>query len=468
MSFLNDHGLKTQWEEIQSSIAKALQFKVTKVEGKGLSTNDYTNEDKETLAELVKISSKSVSSVNGQIPDENGNIELEITKSGVPYQQLVTDADGNTVWEDRIFYSEGVTYNQCIIYTYSDVTISDSSSYISLEEHREGDIQHGMPYKIQIADVKTENDNGEYLWNTYYATARVLIESMNISIAVYDDTGNYLFAIVKAGSNNWDGCTVENIYIKDLPGGDYRIAVFEGFESYVTIPDKYIPPTIIRSWDINQYNSTLKNITTDDAGKILSVDSGGKWAVTEMPPDSWNDLTDKPFGIETSISWSEKKTVNTGVTTYFSFDGSVIKGYFDDIPFEFKSASTGGYVYYGKEEYDNGLYDFYFGRHVTGDPCGVMLRESGEHIIVYQTGDTSTTVNKIPDLYLPNNIMYVNNDKPNEQVVMASTTGGSVTDFYYNSTEVPIDVLYMKSAGGKMFRVIVSDDGTLSATEVTE
>ena len=58
------------------AIAKELQKKVDKVEGKGLSTNDYTNEDKEqvervrngsvvvdnTLSELDKTSNKPVNS----------------------------------------------------------------------------------------------------------------------------------------------------------------------------------------------------------------------------------------------------------------------------------------------------------------------------------------------------------------------------------------------------------------------
>ena len=48
MAFLDEYGLTQLW----TNILLKLSTKVEKVEGKGLSTNDFTNEEKEKLANL--------------------------------------------------------------------------------------------------------------------------------------------------------------------------------------------------------------------------------------------------------------------------------------------------------------------------------------------------------------------------------------------------------------------------------
>ena len=49
MAFLDNEGLRHLWGHITSKLSN----KVDKVEGKGLSTNDYTTEEKEKLATLA-------------------------------------------------------------------------------------------------------------------------------------------------------------------------------------------------------------------------------------------------------------------------------------------------------------------------------------------------------------------------------------------------------------------------------
>lgn len=49
MAFLDNEGLERLWDNIIRKLAK----KVDKVEGKSLSTNDYTTEEKNKLAEMV-------------------------------------------------------------------------------------------------------------------------------------------------------------------------------------------------------------------------------------------------------------------------------------------------------------------------------------------------------------------------------------------------------------------------------
>ena len=52
MDYLDKNGLLYVWQKIKTYVAGLLTGKVDKVEGKGLSTNDYTTSEKEKLAGL--------------------------------------------------------------------------------------------------------------------------------------------------------------------------------------------------------------------------------------------------------------------------------------------------------------------------------------------------------------------------------------------------------------------------------
>ena len=56
MSFLDNKGLERLWLHITSK----LSTKVDKIEGKGLSTSDYTPEEKAKLATIVEGANKTV------------------------------------------------------------------------------------------------------------------------------------------------------------------------------------------------------------------------------------------------------------------------------------------------------------------------------------------------------------------------------------------------------------------------
>lgn len=63
-------------------LKRLIDKKIDKVDGKGLSTNDYTNEEKDKLGNVSNV-----------LDNEN------------PNQVLVTDVDGNTVWVEKPFWS---------------------------------------------------------------------------------------------------------------------------------------------------------------------------------------------------------------------------------------------------------------------------------------------------------------------------------------------------------------------------
>jgi len=84
----NTRAIQENTRAIQSEYERATQVeagKVDKIEGKGLSTNDYTDEDKRTVTNLKN----SVTSVNDVKPDENGNVFLE----KVPFADNIYSSD---------------------------------------------------------------------------------------------------------------------------------------------------------------------------------------------------------------------------------------------------------------------------------------------------------------------------------------------------------------------------------------
>ena len=92
MALLDKTGVERLWLHVVSNLNK----KVDKIEGKGLSTNDYTTEEKNQLATLGSLIGDT--SVSEQINEALNNM------GGEPFKQLVTDKDGKAVWEERLAY----------------------------------------------------------------------------------------------------------------------------------------------------------------------------------------------------------------------------------------------------------------------------------------------------------------------------------------------------------------------------
>ena len=78
MNFLDELGLEELWRNIISKLSK----KVDKENGKGLSSNDFTTEEKEKLARLqetVQIDIDSALSTTSENPVQNKIISAAIT-----------------------------------------------------------------------------------------------------------------------------------------------------------------------------------------------------------------------------------------------------------------------------------------------------------------------------------------------------------------------------------------------------
>jgi len=84
----------------QAQVAEELQKKIDFVEGKSLSTNDYTDEDKAKLESLSTEIDTGVMTVNELSPDEDGNITIDTTPISV-FEAHATDKDIHLQEEQR-------------------------------------------------------------------------------------------------------------------------------------------------------------------------------------------------------------------------------------------------------------------------------------------------------------------------------------------------------------------------------
>ncbi len=95
-NFLNKSGLAYFWEKIQKSINKAVSYKVDKVDGKGLSTNDYTDE---AAAKVEKIDALE-QAVTDRLPyATEDDIIAMLAETGAPMG--VSDADGSVFTDEN-------------------------------------------------------------------------------------------------------------------------------------------------------------------------------------------------------------------------------------------------------------------------------------------------------------------------------------------------------------------------------
>jgi len=89
-NYLDSDGVLYLWQKIKAKITDAIKNKVDKVDGKGLSTNDYTTAEKTKLAGIVDGANKYVH------PTSSGN--KHIPSGGSSGQILRWGADGTAVW----------------------------------------------------------------------------------------------------------------------------------------------------------------------------------------------------------------------------------------------------------------------------------------------------------------------------------------------------------------------------------
>ncbi|MGN1480301.1 hypothetical protein [Porcipelethomonas sp.] len=127
--YLDSNGLLYLWSKITSAISNAVSVKVNKEDGKELSSNDYTDEEKAKLADLKKITVDSEIDVESLNPVENkavsAALETKADKSLIGSANGIAslDADGKVPSSQLPSYVDDVVEG----YYYSNNFYTDSS-----------------------------------------------------------------------------------------------------------------------------------------------------------------------------------------------------------------------------------------------------------------------------------------------------------------------------------------------------
>ena len=175
--FVDENGLLYFWQGLKSRLAA----KVDKVDGKGLSTNDYTDTEKTKLAGVAENANNythpsytahetglykvSVDS-SGHIASVTDVVKADITALGIPgeaggsYSNATSSADGLMSKEDKAALDTLVTNSS------SYVTSSDLSTAISNAGHMTKQIVETLPAAASASEtviylvLKSSGDSG--------------------------------------------------------------------------------------------------------------------------------------------------------------------------------------------------------------------------------------------------------------------------------------------------------------------
>lgn len=213
-----------------------------------------------------------VKTVNGQSPDENGNVEVE--------------TGGVTSWndlEDKPFGDGPNSWTETAMLSIDSATQADDGSYIATVPLTFKP-KNGVMYRIDLIDK---------MWN-YTAISHECVcvvgydwvdLSFTYSLGVSGDPV-YMSARCPATEEptSWNF-----VFSKAISSYGYNVYINEAVPTIIPLDEKYIPDTIARVKDIPEIPDavlSVNGVTPDENGNV-KIETGGVI--------SWNDLEDKPF-----------------------------------------------------------------------------------------------------------------------------------------------------------------------------
>ena len=102
MAFLDRTGLERLWLHIVTKLGG----KVDKEDGKGLSTNDYTTDEKDKLASIETITNERIDEIFNGLSTE---IVPTLPEGDISNKYLTSDSSGNLVCENKIIIDESLS-----------------------------------------------------------------------------------------------------------------------------------------------------------------------------------------------------------------------------------------------------------------------------------------------------------------------------------------------------------------------
>lgn len=310
------------WRQVSGDYTDILDKKVDKVAGKGLSTNDYTNQEKEKLSQISPGATKAEkSSINGNIkingvettvytlpsniPEEhlsqNSSNPVVSTKSGCilalgdvqkntgarslviegrtieePCKNLIPDESLNFImgWESDENSVVTISQNQTVAEwdsnTATRIQINNGSSLVKYKFNGGVFTKKGCKYNYKLK-IKNNNSQSPVIVTTAYETIELIqpnaYKIINWSyVETLDDVYLELAFKVQNASDYID------IYVEDPQIYAYSEKSADNPYKIVGVGESGNIRTTVKSPNLFSYNGTLEGWSTDnEAGAIRSV-----------------------------------------------------------------------------------------------------------------------------------------------------------------------------------------------------
>lgn len=343
--------------------------------------------------------------------NENDELSLVGGSEGKAYQQLVTDSNGNTQWEDRLAYEDKIPVNPPVNIVWDGNTeglvASSQNNFYKVSD----DIFTVDEFNQMIV---TEKDGTEHNVNEYLDS--VIVRNGIIS---YTDAGPLVATVANAGPNPAgapDTYPEPGVYFP----ADGSYTALKWFYSTVIkkLDEKFIPSSVTENFTYfkNQLNNKMDRSHPSGAG-TLSLN---------------RQINTKIGDYSVAIGWQGKATgkcsLAEGNNTWAEGDYSHTEGS--------QTHATGSY------SHAEGLTTIATGnfQHVEGK----YNMPSDQYLHIAGNGTSNLDQNNAYTLDWNGNGWFAGTVEGTAMIVKSSTSGSS-----------------------KRFKITVDDSGTITATEVT-
>lgn len=342
-----------------------------------------------------------------------------LPEGGAPYQQLVTDGDGNAKWEDRLAYETDPVLTEFV--PEETVTFLDDDGTMSALWPPTFNAVEGQTYTVKF-------DGTEYKCpcSRLGREGGPLVLG-NLSIpGVGDDTGEPFFMMYQ---EKW------GIFSSDS-ATEHTISISEKQVSISKIDEKYLPESAFTNAEWTKISNKIvdlkqQSLSLSVSGEPIDIRTGSSVSDNRIN-DKLKFEDRKVYKINGSITFHSPSTAGSAAYTlyvngnYTCSEGRVNFGSFYESYYR-KYVQVGLY----SSSSDDEAYDY-----------GRLYAMSGLDTTTY-TFDINITVTEeakpLPDICIGENIQRVG-----DNVVIPSSTEGST----------------------KKFKITVDDSGTISATQV--
>lgn len=247
--------------------------------GPGININIHVTSDTDGFAKREYVDQKvqeaergEIKTVNGEAPDENGNVQVSgLPEGATAYQQLVTDGEGKAVWEERPFYSSEET-EQTIPRT------QVSTTYVSVANTYGGTLIPsefkpfivGCEYTVKFGfSVGICNFRAIAYMDEVTGYIKLRVDELN-------DNSPYSgsFSISHLAENATQYTLEHSMRLEDV----FTLEVSRKYNAIATIDPRYLPTTVpvIQSASVGQ---TIVVKAVDEDGKPTEWEGSPKWLI---------------------------------------------------------------------------------------------------------------------------------------------------------------------------------------------